>query len=162
MKVLAIDPGNTESAYCIMEDYRPVEFGKIGNMQLLDLLRHRTRTEHFERVVIEMVASYGMAVGKEVFETCVWIGRFTEASYYSVDYIYRMDEKMTLCHSSKANDSTIRQALIDRFASHDYKNGKGTKKDPDYFYGFAKDVWAAFAVGCTWLDKRKAANEQWQ
>lgn len=159
MKIFAIDPGTTESAYCIMQDYRPVEFGKIWNYSLKQLLKRRTETEYFDRTVIEMVASYGMAVGKEVFETCVWIGRFSEASNVSVDYIYRMDEKMGICHSSKANDSTIRQALIDRFATHDFKNGKGTKADPDYFYGFAKDTWAAFAVGVTWIDKQKGQED---
>jgi hypothetical protein len=107
--------------------------------------------------VIEMVASYGMAVGKSVFETCVMIGRLTEAAKtigVPVDYIYRMEEKVTICHDSKAKDSNIRQALIDRFAQHDLKNGKGTKKDPDWFYGFAADTWSAYAVGTVWFDKR--------
>lgn len=152
MKIFAIDPGNRESAYCVIENYTPTEFGKIINDDLLMILENRTEHEHFDRTVIEMVASYGMAVGKEIFETCVWIGQFTHASGAHVSYVYRMDEKMAICHDSKANDSNIRQALVDRFAKHDHRSGKGTKKDPDFFYGFARDCWSAFAVGVTWLD----------
>ena len=75
-------------------------------------------------MVIEMIASYGMPVGKEVFDTCVWIGRFAEASGMPTNYIYRKDEKMNICHSKRAKDSNIRQALIDRFGV------VGTKKNP--------------------------------
>lgn len=72
----------------------------------------------FDKVIIEMIASYGMPVGKEVFETCVWIGTFKEIALnqdIETEYIYRKDEKMNICHSMKAKDSNIRQALIDRF-----------------------------------------------
>lgn len=55
----------------------------------------------------------------------------------------------------KAKDSNIRQALIDRYAKHDFKNGKGVKKNPDTFYGVSKDVWQAIAVGVTYYELLK-------
>lgn len=157
MVILAIDPGNTQSGWCIVdgETMKPQDFGKTDNDELLDSFERLIRVYQVDVVVIEMVACYGMPVGREVFETCVWIGRLTEKSKQlqkDVQYITRKDEKMNICHSMKANDATIRRALIDRFAKHDLKNGKGTKKNPDWFYGFKSDIWAAYAVGITWID----------
>lgn len=163
MKVFAIDPGNTNSAYAVMEtqqdqDYILLSFGKYPNKECMERMTYWVNNESPpNRVVIERVASYGMAVGKEVFETCEWIGRFSQEAekYVPVDYIYRKDEKITICGNMKAKDSNIRQALIDRFARHDLKNGKGTKKDPDYFYGVSKDVWASIAIATTYLDMQQ-------
>lgn len=146
-KILAIDPGNIESAYCLMdtETYAPIKFGKIEN----ELLLYEIQQNDYNLLVIEMIASYGMPVGASVFDTCVWIGRFIQESPKDYTYIYRKEEKMNLCASMKAKDSNIRQALIDRFGE------VGTKKNPGFFYGFKKDIWSAFAVGCTYLDKTK-------
>ena len=157
MKILAIDPGNIESAYCVIDSktYKPLGFNKIKN-ETLEVGFWNQNQYKIDKLVIEMIASYGMAVGKEVFETCVWIGRFVELASLQaieVEYIYRKDEKMNLCHSMKAKDSNVRQALIDRF-------GKvGTKKNPEWFYGFKKDIWSAYAVGVTYLDKLKESEE---
>jgi hypothetical protein len=147
--VLAIDPGNEQSAYVVLNDtYKPTEFGILPNEKLINRIQ-MAREDYF---VIEMVASYGMAVGATVFETVFWIGRFFEkAATFQFGKsmchrIYRKDEKMCLCHSMKAKDSNIRQALIDRFGE------VGTKKSPGWFYGFKKDIWAAYAVGVTFLD----------
>ena len=148
MKVLAIDPGNEESAYVLLdkETYKPLEFGKVDNTRLLMLLLEL----EYQELAIEMIASYGMPVGREVFETCVWIGRFIQIRQCpDFEYIYRKDEKMCLCGSMKAKDSNIRQALIDRFGE------VGTKKNQGFFYGFKKDIWAAMAVGVTYIDRSK-------
>ena len=148
MRILAIDPGNQQSAYALLDaDLRPVKFAKKPNDEVMEdcitILEENTAV-----VVIEMIASYGMAVGKEVFETCVWIGRFIERlAPETYKLIYRREEKENLCGSMRAKDSNIRQALIDRFGV------VGTKKNPGWFYGVSKDVWAAIAVGVTYHDK---------
>lgn len=153
--IFAIDPGNTESAYARiqMPDFQLLDFGKVDNWFLKqDIPFFAGQSDSF---AIEMVASYGMPVGKDVFETCVWIGRFIEAVYpLDHHFVYRKDEKMCLCLDSRAKDSNIRQALIDRYAKFDFKNGKGTKKNPDTFYGVSKDVWQAIAVGVTHFERK--------
>lgn len=156
MKILAIDPGNIESAYCVIDEetYMPEKFGKVKNEILLNLIYNRlSNSVNYYTMVIEMIASYGMPVGKDVFDTCVWIGRFIEAYDKDYKFIYRKEEKMNLCHSMKAKDSNIRQALIDRFGI------VGTKKNPGWFYGFKKDIWSAYAVGVTYLDKLKESED---
>lgn len=150
MKVLAIDPGNEKSAWCMVntETLKPMAFGKEENQVVLTAVQHLS----YDSIVIERVASYGMAVGRDVFETCEWVGRFTQAARVLPDYIYRREEKLHICGDSRAKDANIRRALIDRFAKHDLKNGKGTKKNQDWFYGFSADVWQAYAVGVTYIE----------
>lgn len=160
--ILAIDPGNEESGIVVIResDLKPIYSAKISNEELLEnLIMDRYERlddiESIEHVATEMIASYGMAVGKTVFETCVWIGRFIQAFYgveLPIKYIYRKEEKLNLCQSMKAKDSNIVQALIDRFAPNTANKGKGTKKEPGWFYGFKKDIWQAYAVGVTYYD----------
>ena len=156
MRVLALDPGDTQTGYCFIDvdTLRPLRFGKEDNQSVLLLVQ----LEAYDLLVSERVASYGMAVGRSVFETCEWVGRYTQASHAPVVYIYRQEEKIHICHDSRAKDSNIRRALIDRFAQQDLKNGRGTKKKPDWFYGFKKDVWAAYAAGITYIEKEKGTG----
>jgi Holliday junction resolvasome RuvABC endonuclease subunit len=79
--ILEIDPGNRESGYAIIEmpEFKIRECGKVENRELLKRITEISITGdiyEFDSLAIEMVASYGMAVGKDVFETCVWSGRF--------------------------------------------------------------------------------------
>jgi len=154
-KLLAIDPGTLESAYVIVwkdcNSYEIIDKGKVSNDNMLEIVRSQGRDVE---IAIEMIASYGMPVGGETFLTVLWIGRFYEASKcydksFSRSLIYRMEEKLHLCHSNKANDASISQALRDRFGN------KGTKKQPGFFYGFSKDIWQAFAVAITYFETKQ-------
>lgn len=143
--VIAIDPGPTESAW-LMWDQGIVEFAKTANDDLVKFLNGHGGAMA-QRLVIEKIACYGMAVGAEVFETCVWTGRFMEAfGADRTDRIERLKVKLHLCHDSKAKDANIRAALIDRLGP------PGTKKNPGPTYGIAGDIWSALAVAITWSD----------
>lgn len=156
MIVLAIDPGNEYSAYCLIDSktYRPLRFDKANNLVVLHDISYELE---FDRVVIEKIASYGMPVGESVFDTCIWTGRFMQAVE---DYkrkqsvaVRRYEVKNNICHDSRAKDSNIIQALVDRFTPGQMNRGKGTKKEPGWFYGFRADVWQAYALGVTYIDR---------
>lgn len=139
MTVLAIDPGTTQSAYVLFDGRRVIGGDIVPNDTLRALLRDNA-IGHHDAVACEMVASYGMAVGATVFETCVWIGRFIEASKRPVRLVFRKDVKMHLCHSMRAKDANIRQALLDKHGA------VGTKSRPGPLYGIKSHLWAALAV----------------
>lgn len=147
--ILAIDPGTTQSAFVWYSAGRISDFGIVDNNQMIGILEQDSSPSI--QVVIEMIASYGMAVGKEVFETVRWIGRFQQASIYpdDVKFIYRKDVKIHLCGSMKAKDANIRQALLDKVGP------QGTKKDPGPTYGISKDVWSALAVAVTYSETKQ-------
>ena len=149
--ILSIDPGNEYSAYSLLnEELRPIKFGKVLNAELFDFIENDLKDYDVQYVAVEMVACYGMAVGKTIFDTCVVIGRLYQMlKAYKFTYVYRKDVKMNLCQTMKAKDSNIRQALIDRFGI------VGVKKQPGWFYGVSKDVWSAIAVGVTYSDLYK-------
>jgi hypothetical protein len=167
MRLLAIDPGSTHSAYVVVDDdLEPIWFDKIPNEELLKLPHLYT----CDRVAIEQIGHYGtgMPAGQTVFDTCVWIGRFWQAilehddsSQYGdppkiVHLIPRREVKLHLCGQTKANDGNIRQALIDRFASEQRNSGKGVKNEPGFFYGFHSDIWQAMGLAVYWMDTQKA------
>ena len=162
MRVLAIDPGTAQSAWAVMSQ-RPdgppllLRFG----LQKNEVVRREMHAVGWEHLAIEMVASYGMPVGREVFETCVWIGRFVELAYDRPHtLVYRREVKLHLCNSSRAKDANVRQAILDRYPRTG--GGKtpqvGTKAKPGPLFGVRKDIWAAIGVGLTWLAARTSGG----
>lgn len=144
--IIAIDPGTTHSAVVLFGDKIT---GRIEeNTNIADWLNDISTEFEDAVLAVEMIASYGMPVGKEVFETCVWIGRFIEAWGGITRKVYRKEVKMELCGSNRAKDSNIRQALIDLYGGKDQAIGK--KEAPGPLYGFKKDMWAALGVAVTY------------
>ena len=170
--ILGIDPGNKESAFCLCSpDLHPLEFGKYENTVLIkrdpdpDTFEGKISAallnQNCDRgntvVVIENMESFGMAVGRSVLDTCIYIGelkRHFMTLGYPVEYVFRHEEKVTICLNIKANDATIKQALVDRFAPNTSNHGKGTKKEPGFFHNFRADVWSSFAIAVTYHDKQ--------
>lgn len=184
MRLIAIDPGPARSAI--------VQIGFDGsihssatevNSEVLKTLKlFKPAKAH---LAIEMIACYGMAVGADVFQTCVWIGRFIQAydpTEQLTTLIPRPDVKMNVCGNRTAKDSNIRQACIDRYGG-DRKalgaikcqtckgkgwvgrgrptctdcKGSGWKVSPGPLKGIKGDEWAALALALTWIDKQSEA-----
>ncbi len=144
--LMAIDPGNAKSAYVALDGTQILDHGILSNEEMLAMLDGCELSFGACPLAIEMVASFGMAVGKEVFETVWWTGRFCQAWRGDFHRVYRMQVKMHLCHNSRAKDPNIRAALIDKLGP------AGTKKEPGPTYGISKDVWSALAVGITFIE----------
>lgn len=148
-QILALDPGTAQTGWCIFNDGCVVMSGVSDNEDMLNLILNLD----YDLMACEMIASYGMAVGREVFVTCVWIGRFIQASQEpdKVQLVYRKDVKMHLCGTPRAKDANVRQALIDLYKPTG--GGKcpqiGTKAQPGPLYGVSSHVWPALGVAAT-------------
>lgn len=142
----AIDPGPERSAYVVLRpDGGLLEHSILGNDNLIDcLVMDSVRPE---LLAIEEIASYGMPVGREVFSTCWWSGRFVQAWGGAYKMIPRRDVKLHLCGSVRANDATIRHALIDRYGGK--VAALGTKDKPGPLRGLKRDLWSALALAIT-------------
>ena len=158
MKILAIDPGPEQSAWVRYDpgNHAVEDKGIWPNDQLVGFLRHHGGKGRIT-LAVEMVQSFGMPVGESVFETVLWAGRFVEAWDGYWTRIYRKDVKMHLCHSMRAKDANIRQALLDRFPRSG--GGKtpqvGVKADPGPLYGIKTHLWSALAVAITAAETRE-------
>jgi hypothetical protein len=154
--LLAIDPGSAESAYVLLDGSQIIDKGKCPNGDLLTSLHDDLAFTEASVCVIEMIASYGMPVGREVFDTCIWIGRFLEAWTVSrglpCDLLFRRDVKLHLCGQARAKDPNIRRALIDRYG------GDAAIKRDGALYKITKDIWAALALAVTYSDTRQGAS----
>ncbi len=148
--LVALDPGTSLTGYVVMDDRAVLRSGVLANELALDWLRSCIEAPE-ATLAIEMIASYGMPVGKETFETVLWIGRYLETWVSRggrVRLVYRRDVKSHLCGSMKAKDPHVRQALLDLYGpGKDVAIGK--KASPGPLYGVSSHAWSALAVGVT-------------
>lgn len=150
--VVAIDPGYQQTAIVVWDGERILWCEIVPNADVLPAI-HVLAEEH-KNVAIERMACYGRPVGREVLETCEWIGRMMETAIRAgaeVTLIYRRDVVLHLCNSCRGvKDSHVRQALIDKHGPIGSAKSRGT------LYPLKKDLWAAMAVADTWMTSRGA------
>ena len=153
MRIIGIDPGPTNTAYAIVGPD-----GVVADTVPSEIAIGCIDPRRADIVIIEMIACYGMPVGAETFETCVWIGRYIESlsrMEIATDRLTRVDVKQTLCHRVVGvNDSVVRQRLIDLYGGKETAIGR--KKTPGPLYGIAGDEWQALAVATAWKVKTNA------
>lgn len=150
--ILAIDPGTTESAWVYLVNGVPLSHGKQPNEDVLAKLKASPIGD--ELLAVEMIAGYGMSVGQEVFDTCFWAGRFVQAYDGPHVRVARREVKLHLCESARANDASIRYAVMSRFGGKE--RAVGRKAAPGPLFGIHADEWAALAVGLTVWDREAA------
>src|SRR5580692_5086820 len=144
--ILAIDPGPKESAWLWWDGTRILGLGIDENRDVRNML---VRQRDVCLMAVEWIEAMGMAVGKEVFETCLWVGKFVEAWDRPWKLVGRKSGvKMHICQSARATDANIRQALIDRFGE------LGKKSSPGVLFGVKSHLWSALAVAVTAFDQQ--------
>jgi hypothetical protein len=115
----------------------------VPNEQVLEDLEMLISDE--DVVVCEWIQFYGVSVGREIFDTCRWVGRFEQACVDTLTpfhTILRRDVLTQICGRKKrtdkrSSDSRVHTALLEML-------GKEATK---MFTGHA---WQALATGLAW------------
>lgn len=150
MRVLAIDPGTTDSAFVLFDGARVLEHGQLENAALKARIKARAFGGGEWRAVFEEIENMGMPAGREVFKTVQWTGRFMEAAGDDRwDLVTRRAVKLHLCGDMRAKDANVRQSLIDRFG------GSAAIKKAGPLHGVGSHRWSALAVAVTWWDTKR-------
>lgn len=149
---ISVDAGTLQSGYIVLENgwgkIKIKEFGIVENDEIFRLFDKYA----IDRAVIcmEMINPMGMRIGRSTIDTIFWIGRFFDrAKTLECEpvLIERQIVKKTLCHKMRANDSTIRSALIKIYGE------PGVKKNPGFTYGIKSHIWQALACVTTYFIK---------
>ncbi len=144
--VLGVDPGSAQSAFVVFDPKKQaiVEMGILSNDELLVMLRiYDPRIAVF---AIETVASFGFSVGKEIFDTCIMVGRCIEAVRHHRYTVYPVTRKRVVVHhtgKSTGGDKEVRAAMIARFG-----NETGCKYD----------LWSSLAIASYVADRMQVTD----
>lgn len=162
MKVLVIDPGSESSGVVFM---RGREILSVHDAVANRAVMYLPEIDAADKIVCEWVAAMGMAVGREVFDTCRWVGVFEAVAHAAnkpFQLVYRRDVKLHLCGDSRAKDKNIRQAILDLYPGTG--GGKipqiGTKAKPGPLYEVTSHSWAAIGLGLAVQESERLTKVQ--
>lgn len=176
MNILSIDPGPGKCGTVVYdtENHRVLVAGDVPPHEVLSWIYRReasndSRGARFEFVCCEDIVSMGMAVGQSVFDTCKWIGRFSEAfnslaspsydQFNEIGLISRRDVKTILAGGSTYPDpitgarKTVTDTVVKRIVKSRFP-ATGGGKDPA--------IGTKSARGPLWMMKGKAFEHSWQ
>lgn len=145
--IVAIDPGEKKSGYVIVNNSQLIESGVFLNNRLIERLSIMSEPDILG---IEAMSSYGRRVGENVFNTCIWIGRFQQTWYdpESVHLIKRKTVVNNITGNPKSGDSQVRRSLLRLYEPTG--GGKipevGIRKQPGPLFGISTHAWQALAV----------------
>lgn len=159
----AIDVGPVVS-HLVVYDYRRKKVlqvaADIQNETLVnDLALHSSRAELDGRplpVVVETIEPRGQALGHDLVNTILWVGRFREASRGALLGRSKVCKHLV---GKDRNDSAIRQVLIDKLGPPRItavevgpKGGRKKVSSPGPTAGVSGDLWQALALAVTYAE----------
>ncbi len=154
MRIISIVPGPSESAICELISGQPKGYDCVENNDLVLKIERARKLELYDRLYVQNISMWGRERrGHNLIQ--IWTGRFLQAGLYQGQImgghlIYSYDVKSHLCNGDKqTTDSTVRQALINRFGA------PSTKKNPGLLYGMRHDMWQALGVAITAYETRQ-------
>lgn len=170
--VIGIDPGTTHSAIVALRGKEIIQHGRYPNDQALVILRDWSQINEPPTMAVENISGQRRlpggrgfaAVGQETFETCVWIGRFTER--YGEHRTHRLERSEVVRHvcgkiprakegqKKVSRDTLVRQGIIDLYAKH-CADPIGKSKEPGPLFKISADQWSALAIAITFRDTVK-------
>lgn len=150
MRILAIDPGSTESGWLILNDGVIQNFGKHLNENMIT--NFSCYGEGIDITVIEEIKGFGRIASKYEFEAAFWSGRFYQKANGSVKLVSRPEIRKHWLGKRNGNDAMVREALINHFGGPVKIPTKGKAKNPfkleppEVLRGITKDCWSALAI----------------
>lgn len=143
--VIGIDPGTKQSAYVAWDGEFITDVATVPNLQVLKYLR----TVPAEAcVVIENIEPYGAVVGREVFETCVWVGRFLQRARDVIGphQVSRLPRRAVKKHLKvSGGDKEVKAALV-----------RMLERNPIEWNDLRSHQFAALAIAVTWWNTERA------
>lgn len=152
-RVMGIDPGPTVSGWAVYDGTDPVVCGVDGNDDVVAMVKI-AQARGPVTLVIERVQNYGRNVGKSLFDTLYWSGRFAQAGYDSghvVQRLYFMDVRQHFVGKKLARERDVWLKLVERYGGAE--RAVGTRKAPGTIAHVKGHARSAFALALTWWDR---------